>query len=92
MVNMALQQGPGNYSRQNLFYDKNAVGNRRSADASTEMLILSDNYLYDFTKTELFEMEDLIVSRVVNSMKEHNGQSARPALELIELKRNEQKS
>ncbi len=41
-------------------------------NAGTEMLIWSDKYMYDFAKTSLFEMEDLIVSRVMNSMTEFN--------------------
>ncbi len=72
-------------------------------NASTEMLIWSDKYEYDFTKTNLFEMEDLIVSRVMNSMAELSNRFNKPAhkksdlqvlekpedLEVIELKGNQ---
>ncbi len=43
-------------------------------DAATEILIWSDDYTYAFTKTNLFEIEDLIVARVMDSMAEFNDQ------------------
>jgi TolB-like protein len=72
-------------------------------NANTEMLIWSDRYMYDITKSDLFEMEDLIVSRVMNSMTELSFQFRKPAykksdlstlekpedLEVIELKGNQ---
>jgi adenylate cyclase len=47
-------------------------------NAGTEMLIWSDAYVYDFAKTTLFEMEDVIVSRVMNSISELNKQFNTP--------------
>ena len=72
-------------------------------NASTEMLIWSDNYIYEFTKTNLFEMEDVIVARVMNSMAELSNQFRKPSykksdllalekpdeIEVIELKGNQ---
>ncbi len=59
-------------------------------NANTEMLIWSDKYMYDITKTDLFEMEDLIVSRVMNSMGALSSRfSMPPAMEVIELKGNQ---
>jgi hypothetical protein len=38
-------------------------------NARTEMLIWSDIHTYEFTRTNLFEIEDLIVSRVMMLMR-----------------------
>ncbi len=72
-------------------------------NASTEILVWSDNYVYEFTKTNLFEMEDVIVSRVMHSMAELSKRFMKPVhkksdlvalekpeeLEVIELKGNQ---
>jgi TolB-like protein len=62
-------------------------------NASTEMLIWSEKYTYEFARTDLFEMEDLIVSRVMHSMAELNNQFSMPVkpakLKVIGLKGNQ---
>jgi TolB-like protein len=62
-------------------------------NASTEMLIWSEKYTYEFARTSLFEMEDLIVSRVMNSMAEFNNHFTMPVnpakLKVIGLKGNQ---
>ncbi len=72
-------------------------------NASTEILVWSDNYICEFTKTNLFDMEDVIVARVMHSMAELSNQFRKPAhkksdllvlekpeeLEVIELKGNQ---
>jgi TolB-like protein len=58
-------------------------------NAGTEMLIWSDKYEYDFTKTNLFEMEDLIVSSVMNSMAALSSLFRMPEMKVIEFKGNQ---
>jgi TolB-like protein len=57
-------------------------------NAATEMLIWSDNHMYELARISLFEITDLIVSRVMNSMTEFNDRLNKPAREVIELKRD----
>ncbi len=58
-------------------------------NADTEMLIWSDKYVYDITMNNLFEVEDLIVFQVMNSIAVLCNQFAVPVAEVIELKGNQ---
>ncbi len=58
-------------------------------NAGTEMLIWSDKYEHDIAMSNLYELEDLIVSQVMNSMAALSNQFIMPVAEVIELTGNQ---
>lgn len=58
-------------------------------NAGTEMLIWSDKYEYDIAMANLFEVEDLVVFQIMNSMAALGNQFIMPVAEVIELKGNQ---